>query len=308
VIVSGNDGWGEDKVPAGLSNVVAISSGNQFVVALKADGGVVAWGNNDFGQTNVPSNATNIIAVSAAGIHALALARDGGLITWGSRGYGPIANPPALSNVVAIAAGDDYDLALTDVTSPVTATVGPHCDSAFFDQTGLMIQRVRLFNRNALDIPASRVVVQGLPPDFTVFNASGTNSAGLPYVQYNFSLPPGGSADLAIEYLTPGFTMPNITLNGQSADPVPEINPMGTVQSISGEFELYNGQFAFDFPSLPNQTYYIQYTSDLIKWKAAFPPLIGSGSGIRWADDGPPKTDSDSTSQTNRFYRVLQAQ
>jgi hypothetical protein len=62
-----------------------------------------------------------------------------------------------------------------------------------------------------------------------------------------------------------------------------------------------------DFNTLTNRAYYIQYSPDLSIWKSAHPPLIGSGSGMQWVDNGPPKTESAASIQTNRFYRVLLA-
>jgi alpha-tubulin suppressor-like RCC1 family protein len=68
-------------VPAGLSNVVAVSAGGSaqgFVhaVALKSDGSLVAWGNNSFGQINVPSNIVSAVALSAGGNGTLAYLND----------------------------------------------------------------------------------------------------------------------------------------------------------------------------------------------------------------------------------------
>src|SRR5215471_505015 len=55
------------RVPAWLSNVVAISCGGldgiDHNLALKSDGRVVAWGRNSYGQTNVPVWLSNVVAV-----------------------------------------------------------------------------------------------------------------------------------------------------------------------------------------------------------------------------------------------------
>ena len=38
---------------------------------------VVAWGNNEFGQTNVPAGLTNVTAITASSNYSLALKADG---------------------------------------------------------------------------------------------------------------------------------------------------------------------------------------------------------------------------------------
>ena len=47
--------------------------GRDFALALKADGTVAAWGDNTYGQTNVPAGLTNVTAISGGGSHCMAL-------------------------------------------------------------------------------------------------------------------------------------------------------------------------------------------------------------------------------------------
>jgi alpha-tubulin suppressor-like RCC1 family protein len=87
-----------------LADIVQISAGDDFSLALAADGTVWAWGNNSYGQ--IGQNAQNgsrpvamqvkgpdgvdplgrIAMVAAGGNHALALDLDGRVLAWG---YGP---------------------------------------------------------------------------------------------------------------------------------------------------------------------------------------------------------------------------
>jgi RHS repeat-associated protein len=121
---SGVVGWGYDyagqtDIPAGLTNVVDISGGLVFSLALKNDGTVVAWGYGGDGETNVPSGLTNVVAIAAGGYQGLALKGDGTMAAWGygtnysdHDSYGQALVPAGLTNVVAIAAGVYHNLAL----------------------------------------------------------------------------------------------------------------------------------------------------------------------------------------------------
>src|SRR3972149_5541155 len=69
-------GWneyGQTNVPADLNDVIVISAGEYYSMALKQDGTVVAWGWNSGGVTNVPDGLNDVIAISAGSFHSLAL-------------------------------------------------------------------------------------------------------------------------------------------------------------------------------------------------------------------------------------------
>ena len=132
----------ESNVPAGLTNVVAIStagwttpfvqggsSPGGFSLALKSDGTVVGWGDNTYGQATTPSVLDGVVAVAAGAFHSLALKSNSTVIGWGYNKYGQTTGVPTtslpysatgqvmiagqvLSNVVAIAAGVNHSLAL----------------------------------------------------------------------------------------------------------------------------------------------------------------------------------------------------
>src|SRR5262249_19024396 len=67
----------ELDVPAGLDDVVAVSAGFCFSLALKADGTVVGWGADDEGQSDVPAGLASVRAISAGVDNGLALRSDG---------------------------------------------------------------------------------------------------------------------------------------------------------------------------------------------------------------------------------------
>jgi alpha-tubulin suppressor-like RCC1 family protein len=124
--------WGDRKPPAGLSNIVAISTGGGFYapsLALKGDGTVIEWRGANGDQDPTPAGLSNLVAVAAGAGHCLALRRDGVVVGWGDNNWGQATGVPnpvlphrsegtvvlagqPLSGVVAIAAGCDYSLAV----------------------------------------------------------------------------------------------------------------------------------------------------------------------------------------------------
>ena len=301
----GNNNGGE-WVSGGFRDVAALADGGLHTLVLLSDGTVAAWGANGFGQARPPSSVTNAVAVAAGTWHSLALRADGGVMVWGDGSARQRRMPPGLSNVVSIAAGGYHSLAIVGPPLPLMLTVTPpDTEAPSFRQTGLLWHVVRVFNTTALSFPAVRVVVQALPSNASVYNATGTNAQGQPYVQYNQPLAPGASVDLTIEYFVANRSVPNTTLTVEAVDPAPPLDPTGTPQDITRSLRMADGSYLIDFRTLADGTYYVQYSADLLAWRTAFPPLSGTGSGMQWVDNGPPKTETSPRSQTNRFYRVL---
>jgi alpha-tubulin suppressor-like RCC1 family protein len=107
---SGQNGLGTFIGPAlpvqipGLDQVVAIEArGDDFSLALKADGTVWAWGNNVLGQLGVNGitystvpiqvpGVTEVAAISAGFRHVLALRRDGTVYAWGWNANGQLGD------------------------------------------------------------------------------------------------------------------------------------------------------------------------------------------------------------------------
>jgi hypothetical protein len=112
VAALGGSGACATPVPADLADVVAISVGGQFALALTADGRVRAWGANGAGQTDVPAGLRDVRAIAAGSNHALALRADGRVVGWGSNFDGELDMPADLADVVAIDVGNRYNLAL----------------------------------------------------------------------------------------------------------------------------------------------------------------------------------------------------
>jgi hypothetical protein len=112
VFAWGDNTYGETNVPAGLTNVVQISSWGLHSLALKTNGTVAAWGWNAYSQTNVPASVTNAVQVAAGVSFSAALRANGTIVAWGDNSLGQTNITVGLTNAVQIAAGSDHALAL----------------------------------------------------------------------------------------------------------------------------------------------------------------------------------------------------
>ncbi len=121
-----------------LSNIMEISCGKDFSLALRKDGKVFVWGKNEAilkatnkdiispyefeGEDRMPFEVlkiNEITKISAGSSHALALRRDGKVFIWGNHlGIEFQENSPkevkGLENVKAISAGNGHSLALKE--------------------------------------------------------------------------------------------------------------------------------------------------------------------------------------------------
>ncbi|GAE90363.1 BNR repeat protein [Acetivibrio straminisolvens JCM 21531] len=120
---------------SGLNNIIAISAGYGFNLALKDDGTVYAWGYNYYGQLGDGTNNNSLIPIKVNGLfdvkdifaskyNSIVLKSDGTVWAWGSNSYGllgygtinEISYVPVqvkdLSDVNAIASKYGHNLAL----------------------------------------------------------------------------------------------------------------------------------------------------------------------------------------------------
>ncbi|NCD25959.1 MAG: alpha/beta fold hydrolase, partial [Deltaproteobacteria bacterium] len=102
VLLPGDNNWPVYQVVAG---------GYTHALAVRPDGTIAAWGANDSGQLNFPVHATNIVSVSAGLKYSLAVTRDKRVIGWGSS-MGAMPVPNSATNVIQVAAGQFHCLAL----------------------------------------------------------------------------------------------------------------------------------------------------------------------------------------------------
>ena len=198
---------------------------------------------------------------------------------------------------------DDSDSVATSVISPESMEIG--VGSITLDlQTALLKQTITVTNNNPLDIPAFRVLVNGLPGDVTVHNAQGA-SGGAPFLLYNQPLAAGESIDLVVEYF-------QITASGgfQPEFQIELVDSAGEAFSITGielnrVASLPNEDKLLEFVSTVGEVYTIQYSRDGENWLNVVPDIIAGANVTQWVDNGPPKTSSHPSTTGNRFYRVI---
>ncbi len=202
-----------------------------------------------------------------------------------------------LSLALGTAIGGEGNQLIAEIVSSMTLN----------PQTGLYEQIIRVTNVGTGIATAARVLLSGLPAGVEVYNRSGTDGEGTPFLQFNVSVAPGATVDFVAEYYTSDrSTPPDPTLDAQEVPAESHLLPSGPILSLDREPFLWNGRVVIEFPSIPGETYAIEYSSDMETWQVAVPAVQAAGNRIQWIDDGPPKTQSRPDSVSSRFYRVVQ--
>ena len=85
-----------------MDDVISVSAGFNYTMAIKADGSLWAWGNNACGQLGTGSVSDivstpvkimdNVLLVSTHTNHSAAVKNDGSLWVWGDNAYGQLGN------------------------------------------------------------------------------------------------------------------------------------------------------------------------------------------------------------------------
>lgn len=121
VLAWGGNDFGECEVPEGLSDVVDIEAGTLNSLALTSDGHLHVWGRDKDRMSEVPPEIQGqIVAMDEGDSHVLALTQDGKVWAWGRPEPGMAEVPDGLDGVVAIAAGNRFNLAIRSEGSIVT--------------------------------------------------------------------------------------------------------------------------------------------------------------------------------------------
>lgn len=102
----GSNSEGQTNVPAGLNNVVGVTSGQNHSYAQRADGSLVGWGSTIYRQTLTPANLGPVQALETAADTNLALLPNQTVRIWGCENcpfdFGTLNLPPGLLNVVEV--------------------------------------------------------------------------------------------------------------------------------------------------------------------------------------------------------------
>jgi alpha-tubulin suppressor-like RCC1 family protein len=110
---------------------VGLGAGEEFTVALDADGHLWGWGSNDYGQTGtdnaissdvtaptmIDTGSTRFSAIDAHWYHSLALDTHGNVWSWGYNGYGAVGNGDTTGSDVSVPTMVTSGHVFTDVSA-----------------------------------------------------------------------------------------------------------------------------------------------------------------------------------------------
>ena len=191
----GNNSFGQENIPVGLTNVVEIAAGHYHNVVMKSDGSVICWGKNDEGQCDVPAGLV-AKAISAGGQHTTVITTNDDIIIFGRTAEGQ-DNVPEYADTSAldytfipqkIASGYKFNLALYDLNlssySQVSDTeIDP--SGPFIDQLSTQVYNSYKYGQNVNLLPFI-----GKPIDL-LYTSSGareiTLSANQAYLEGSFA-------------------------------------------------------------------------------------------------------------------------
>lgn len=242
---SGTAGERRLPVPAEATNVVAIAAGRHHLVALRADGAVLAWGDNTAGQTDVPS---------LEGGSTVAAGGDLSAVLHGELGARFAATLPERT------VGDDASVLvnLARAGRPPFEQHWQHNGIVLPDQTSAYLwlpwgqvragqYRAEVSNGFGAGATLVSLVVTQAPPVVRVQPAPQTVEEGNDAV---FTVTAGGSAPLTYRWrrdgmlladglgiegtTTPVLTLRNVTSDKAGAYSVIVTNPLGNTTSADG--------------------------------------------------------------------------
>ncbi|RPJ34601.1 MAG: Ig-like domain repeat protein [Verrucomicrobiaceae bacterium] len=198
--------------------------------------------------------------------------------------------------------------------SVFAAGVVDHASTRFL-QTTLMRQQLTVTNRSSQTLEAIRVTVHWSSADtgarIRLYNASGINSTGKPYLQHDYPVPPGGQVTMTAEFYSPDrVTVPTPTFTVELVPAEILKIPPGTPQAVLNTRMLApDHAFLIDFKTVKGARYHILYSPDMLNWSLARPAVTGTGFVVQWVDEGPPKTQClpDPKNVPARFYQVIRA-
>jgi len=143
-----------------------------------------------------------------------------------------------------------------------------------------------------------------------LYNATGTNGDGRPYVQYNGTLSPGSNVTMILEFYVPDrkpFTNSLEVLAVLASGTGTNAGPGVTIDRYFWDDRFTPARFVIEWTSVPGTSYTVLYSDDSPNgpWFVATPSVTANANRVQWYDDGPPKTASAPASAESRNYRVI---
>jgi uncharacterized repeat protein (TIGR01451 family) len=175
------------------------------------------------------------------------------------------------------------------VTNTVVAT-GP---LVLNHQNGLFEQFVTISNATSETwLNGVRLFVLNLDSTNRVYNFTGTNANGTPFLDATSPVPPGGLVTIVVQYYVPNpRSVPNPTL---VATPLPFAKSVAP--KIMHVDPASDGTLDVHFTSQQGRFYFLQYSDDLIRWTT---------DPIRMTGTGPLTIVPAHKAGAKCFYRVL---
>lgn len=182
-------------------------------------------------------------------------------------------------------------------------------------QTGYFPQLLTVGNNSATNYPGIRVLVLDLPKDLEtnivrVANAQGFTTQGttnnIPFFDFG-AIAAGASVQFTVQYYISNRRTKPTPRYQVLVQPPPTFQPVAASVINTNATKFTNGVFYAEFVTERDRAYFVQYSGSLTatNWNTSQPGLIGTGAGVQWIDDGPPRTESKPIAAGQRFYRVV---
>lgn len=293
VVAWGTDfygGYASNDVPTDLTNVTATAAGNDYSIALKADGTLTGWGYDINGVLDIPSGLTNVTKIAGGWAFAFALKSDGTVVGWGNDLFGQTDVPICLSNVVTVTVGYGFGLALKSDGTVVKWGWDDYIPDVSVPN-GLS---------NVVAIAAGDYHCLALKNDGTIISWGEDT--------YGETDTPSSVTNLDIPISVTGIV--NSTIPGVYTLTYSATNLLGNVITamrtvvvpvpppVIQAVTQTNNTFAFSWSAISNQTYQVQFTTNLISavWNSLGNTVTATNSIIFIFDTNPP--------DAQRFYRI----
>lgn len=175
-------------------------------------------------------------------------------------------------------------------------------------QSGLLVQKITITNRNSGPVPAFILRAADLPEGVHLFNAANPLNPGADdEILYGLPLAAGESVTLTMEFFSDSRSpfIPRYGIELLPATPTPAAAAESGIAVTRSE-KRPNGDFLIEIASEIGARYAVEYSEDLVHWTRASGELTASANRLQWIDNGPPKTASHPATIPARIYRFAE--